>query len=216
MRPSDSQYADRIRLDDESGCWTWTGMVSVNGRALISVHQKSRYAYRIIWEELVGPIPDGLLCCHHCDNPVCVNPEHIFLGTAKDNAQDAARKGRLKEIPKVKGIDHPRSADVPDDVIDQVRREYAGGGVTQAQLAVRYGVGPSTVGRWLRREARDSGNAPAVSGAVARSARLQPCGTRAGYIRHRHHGEAACPPCKAANTAYLRDYKAKRRAGVPS
>ena len=213
LRPNDSQYFERIVVD-ANGCWMWTGPRSVHGRAILRSKGRSKYAYRVVWEELIGPIPDGLMCCHKCDEPACVNPEHIFLGTAKDNMRDAADKGRLIPPRAIVGERNPKAAPVSDAVIDEARREYAQGCVTQAQLAERFNVGQSTVGRWLRREARNVGESPKVLGAQAMQARWQPCGTRGGYSRHINRHEPPCQPCKQANTEYLRAYKARRKAEV--
>lgn len=62
---------------------------------------KMRGVHRIAYELLVGPIPDGMYVCHHCDNRACWRPDHLFVGTPKDNMQDAHRKGRLK-VPRRK------------------------------------------------------------------------------------------------------------------
>ncbi len=75
-----------------SDCVIWKGAKSPSGYGRLS---DNRYAHRAAWEEANGPIPAGMFVCHHCDNPPCVNPAHLFLGTAKDNAQDMARKGRV-------------------------------------------------------------------------------------------------------------------------
>ena len=64
------------------------------------------FAYRVAWELIHGPIPAGLLICHHCDNPQCVRPDHLFLGTHKDNQQDKVKKGRAA-IGKTWGEKHP-------------------------------------------------------------------------------------------------------------
>lgn len=85
------------------GCWGWIypGTKGVCGlskfygrRAGFGVGRKRHNAARIMWELSFGPIPDGLFVCHKCDNPDCVKPEHLFLGTNSDNAKDAVAKGR--------------------------------------------------------------------------------------------------------------------------
>jgi hypothetical protein len=78
-------------------CWNWTGLHNNKGYGVINRHHSHRMtvASRVSWEIHRGPIPDGLFVCHHCDNPLCVNPEHLFLGTQTDNMQDCKRKGRL-------------------------------------------------------------------------------------------------------------------------
>lgn len=81
--------------DPETGCWLWGG--SVTGRDYGGVYNghKIVLAHRASYERFNGPIPKGLNVCHKCDVPMCINPDHLFLGTQRDNLQDAARKGRM-------------------------------------------------------------------------------------------------------------------------
>lgn len=79
---------------DASGCWQWTLTVRKDGYGLCRRFGKIQYAHRLSYQMHVGDIPVGLGVLHDCDNPRCVNPEHLFLGTQKDNMQDASRKGR--------------------------------------------------------------------------------------------------------------------------
>lgn len=88
-------FWDRVRLVPDTGCWEWTGPRNACGYGTTNVENRSALAHRVAWELLRGPIPDGLLVCHKCDNPPCCNPDHLFLGTQADNMQDAARKGRI-------------------------------------------------------------------------------------------------------------------------
>ena len=83
-----------------SGCHLWTAAVDQRGygRFGFRPHGEKNYravaASRVAWELYVGPVPKGMEVCHHCENPACVNPEHLFLGTHKDNMNDRDRKGR--------------------------------------------------------------------------------------------------------------------------
>jgi|ERR1035437_282116 hypothetical protein len=82
------------------GCWIWTACKNTDGYGKMD----NKLAHRISWIIHNGPIPEGMNVCHHCDNPPCVNPTHLFLGTYKDNTQDMVEKSRGG---KSKGIDRP-------------------------------------------------------------------------------------------------------------
>lgn len=79
----------------EFGCWEWNGRRDRKGYGVIATSKKKQvFAHRIAYEAWVGPIPEGLNVCHECDNPPCINPEHLFLGTVRDNLLDMTRKAR--------------------------------------------------------------------------------------------------------------------------
>jgi hypothetical protein len=85
-------------VKDEAGCWPWTGHIASHGYGIFH-HDGSRIgAHRKAFELANGPIPDGINVCHKCDNPRCVRPDHLFLGTQKDNIADMIAKGRRTTI----------------------------------------------------------------------------------------------------------------------
>jgi hypothetical protein len=92
-RPSSSERFSR-RVDTSGDCWVWTGPMTRHGYGRFYVNGAEHPAHRWIYEEILGPLPKGLLVCHRCDNPACVRVSHLFSGTAKENTEDMIAKGR--------------------------------------------------------------------------------------------------------------------------
>lgn len=78
----------------ESGCWLWQGAANMKGYGTLYINGVRKMAHRYSYELFRGPIGEGLFACHKCDTPACCNPDHLFLGTNRDNTQDMFRKGR--------------------------------------------------------------------------------------------------------------------------
>jgi hypothetical protein len=95
--PASVRFWRHVRIDKD-GCWEWTGSLNRDGYGQLKVAGKPVKASRLSWELHFGPIPPGLFVCHHCDNPRCVRPDHLFLGTALHNNRDAIRKGRRPDL----------------------------------------------------------------------------------------------------------------------
>lgn len=139
MNPNTIQDAidkiEAMKAVTPSGCWEVNKSLA-KGYPMIKVVGKQWRCSRLYYTYVNGPIPDGMLVCHTCDNPLCVNPEHLFLGTPRDNNHDMITKGRLKP-PKGEG--HHATSLTVEDVV-RIRETYAQGNVTQYELADQYNV----------------------------------------------------------------------------
>lgn len=135
---TESEYIEnRISKDDVSGCWNWTGKKDKDGYGEYFFDNKKSRAHRSVYRYFVAEIPNGLVACHKCDNPSCVNPDHIFIGTTKDNAVDARDKGRA-----FVGEKNGRSK-LTREIVGIIRSSDE----DSAVLAERYGVSKHTISR---------------------------------------------------------------------
>lgn len=125
----------------ETNCWEWGGWIDHNGYGRFPYKKKSLFAHRVSYEVFVGTIPDGLLIRHKCDNPPCMNPDHLETGTQADNIRDMIERGRK---PILSGENGPM-AKLSREEANAIRDEYAHGVLTQKLLAEAFGLDQSTV-----------------------------------------------------------------------
>lgn len=116
----------------ENDCWIWQGPVSTNGYGNIHFQRKTVSAHKFSYERFIGPVPAGMKICHRCDTPLCVNPEHFFLGTHRQNMDDMLAKGRK------------RNKALTREKVEEIRKAYANG-VSAKKLAEQYGVNARTI-----------------------------------------------------------------------
>lgn len=129
------------------GCWLWTG-TTLSGYGTIRGEGKPRVATHVSWFLHHGEWPNdlGLWVLHKCDNPPCVNPAHLFLGTQQDNMRDSAKKGR-KAVGEAAGGAKLTEADVR-----AIRRACLAGDMTREELGKKFGVHPNTIGNVVTRK----------------------------------------------------------------
>lgn len=135
-----------LKSDD---CWLWIGARYRNGYGAFNIGGRNQCAQRAAWILFVGLIPDGTFVLHRCDNPPCVNPEHLFLGTPKDNTQDMVQKGR-----STAGEKH-RLAKLTAENVFEIRSLHANGHV-QRRIAEQFNVSYPTVNNIIKRKSWQS------------------------------------------------------------
>lgn len=130
-------------------CWTWTGATAKFGYGVIwggRSNDTNMLAHRVSWEVNVGPIPNGMCVLHKCDNPPCVRPEHLFLGTKTDNNRDRDAKGRCVPPPRSARRTIPRGERHGNAVLtaDKVRAIRSAVG-RYREIGKQFGVSNTTV-----------------------------------------------------------------------
>lgn len=130
-----------VTPEPNTGCWLWTGAVSVHGYGYFGFKGRTRRAHRVSWEIHNGPL-DGLFVLHRCDNPPCVNPQHLFLGTQAENMKDMKAKDRARG-GGARGTRNP-SSKLTEALVLEIRTRTAAG-ESRAHLARVFGVARATV-----------------------------------------------------------------------
>lgn len=110
-RPIEDRFWEKVDKKSDNECWAWLASISRDGYGCFG----SDLAHRVSWKINRGEIPPNMYVCHKCDNPQCVNPSHLFLGTQFDNMQDMVRKGRISNKA---GEANPKSKLTEADVWD--------------------------------------------------------------------------------------------------
>ena len=141
--PLEEHFGRRVRKT--SGCWMWLG-TSVGPMGYGAIHRdgKNVLTHRLSWELANGPVPKGLYVLHKCDNPVCVRPDHLFLGTLKDNFEDMRQKGRwynhFAHVTYTHRGEEAGTAKLTAGKVKKIRALRATGEWTLQKLADTFGV----------------------------------------------------------------------------
>lgn len=144
-----ARFWSKVNVSDRTSCWEWTGSILPSGYGEFSINHRNCRAHRIAYEFMTGEeVPEGMSVCHSCDNPKCVNPSHLWVGTHIENMRDMDRKGR-RRAPR--GTERP-NAILNEDDVREIRRRYETGRVTHLQMATEYGVHKTTITRIVNRQ----------------------------------------------------------------
>ncbi|UNA05395.1 HNH endonuclease motif protein [Pantoea phage vB_PdeP_F5M1C] len=130
-----------------SGCWEWQRATAGKGYGLISIgRQRQAYAHRVSYFVFNGPISEGLVVRHKCDNPCCVNPEHLEVGTQEDNMQDCKKRGRISAPPVARGV-HNHKTKLTDEQVAYIVNSKK----SSRELANEFGVSPQAI-NWRKKQ----------------------------------------------------------------
>lgn len=143
-KPPFVRFHDLVDRRDD-GCWIWRGAVGTNGYGQIKAFGRMVSAHRFAFELYSGPIPDGAMLLHSCDNKMCVNPDHLRPGTAAENMQEAAERGRLPRGPRHHNFGRPNPRPKQANRVRVLGRDYDSQKAAERAL----GLGSGTVRYWI-------------------------------------------------------------------
>jgi hypothetical protein len=133
------RFLKKVQVGAKEECWPWLAGRKKDWYGNWHNNGNTEGAHRASWRLMRGPIPGGLFVLHHCDNPICVNPEHLFLGTQKTNLHDMDQKKRSRRVGK-KGSQHGNSK-ITEAQAEEIRLSE----LTPKQLAEKYGISRSMI-----------------------------------------------------------------------
>lgn len=210
-------WASADRSGGPDACWPWMKARMIKGYGAIRVSGKHYNAQKIAWMLTHGPVPVGLLVCHHCDNPPCINPAHLFVGTARDNVLDCVRKGRNgSRCNYPKGEAHVK-AKLTEVQVRELRASWVSGSIGSTVMARRYGITPTTVIAIVRGQLWKDAGGPIAESGSPKTKRAR-CGWCAGPMPEAsgRRWKFCSRDCfRAHRKERLRLYKDRVRTGTP-
>ena len=155
------KFLAKVCVEPTSGCWLWQGLIRADGYGAVRFNGKERGAHRVAWKLFRGEIGPGMHVCHRCDVRACVNPEHLFLGTPADNAQDMTKKGRGR-----RGERHG-SSKLTAQQVSRIKAMLADDRMYMSEIAREFGVSQTTIRAIRTAASRQSGWARATCARTA-------------------------------------------------
>jgi hypothetical protein len=144
--PIKEALAKRFQRNSDNECWPWTAYENIYGYGQFYHGGSYHPAHRVVYEQETGPIPAGMSVLHRCDNPICVNPNHLFLGTQAENVQDCIKKGRNNRGER-NGM-----AKLNAELVSEIRKAYEEGIGGYMKLGKRFGLPSGTIRNVIKRK----------------------------------------------------------------
>jgi len=148
MSDLEGRFWSKINQVENDECWEWRGATSSDGYGQFFLRGETLYAHRVMYQEYRSGNPDGQMVLHHCDNPTCVNPNHLYLGDQSDNMQDAVKRDRLV-------IPGPREGGtkLTEEDVSYIKWYLRNTGRVQKNIGEQFGVTQETISSISRGDA---------------------------------------------------------------